>query len=138
MDIPVNYLAIVLAALSSMVIGTIWYAPKLCGGPFERLTGANPNKPRKPARTYILAFVASLLTAYVLAYSSYLAFARFDSAFILNALVTAFFLWLGFTAARVLVHEAFESRDLRIFFITSAYELVTVLVMALIIGAFAV
>ena len=56
--------------------------------------------------------------------------------FLVVALLTGAALWAGFTATRILVHELFESRDLRIWVITAAYELVTILVMAAIIGLF--
>jgi hypothetical protein len=41
-------------------------------------------------------------------------------------------------ATRMLVHDLFDGRDIRIFFITIGHELITILVMALIIGLFGV
>ena len=50
---------------------------------------------------------------------------------ILAAAVT---LWAGFTAARFITHDAFEGRSTRLTTLNIAHELVTVVVMALIIG----
>jgi hypothetical protein len=138
-DIPIdpfalNYAAVALAAVSSMIVGTIWYLPAVFGRRFERLTGIDPTKPKRPAVTYAASFVASIVTASVLAYSTSLCFAHFGGPFALCALGTAILLWLGFTAARILVHDLFESRSIHVFFITAGHELVTALAMAAIIG----
>ena len=43
-------------------------------------------------------------------------------------------LWAGFTAARFITHDAFEGRPTSLTVLNIAHELVTVLIMALIIG----
>ncbi len=134
MDVPINFIAVLLAAVSSMVVGTVYYLPVLFGNRLAALTGADRNKPKNPALTYILTFVAGLVTAYVLAYMSALTLAYFQTTLIVPVLVTAFFLWLGFTAARLLVNDLFDSRGLRVWAITAGHELITILVMAVIIG----
>jgi len=136
MNVTINFLAVGLAALSSMIVGTIYYLPALFGNRLTALTGVDPNKPKRPAVTYVLTFVASALTAVVLAYVTSLTWASLGAQPLLPALITGFLLWLGFTAARMLVHDLFDGRDIRIFFITIGHELITILVMALIIGLF--
>jgi hypothetical protein len=85
---------------------------------------------------YGSVFVASLATAYVLAHVTFLANKFFNGdSFMSDALQTAFWLWLGFTAARLYVHDTFEMRRKKLTLLNAAHELVTVLVMALIIGA---
>jgi hypothetical protein len=134
MDVPINYIAVLLAAVSSMVVGTIYYLPALFGNRLAALTGVDPNKPKRPVLTYVLTFLASAVTAYVLAYMSALTLGFLQTQPVLPVFVTAFFLWLGFTAARMLVHDLFDGRGFRVFFITIGHELITVLVMAAIIA----
>lgn len=55
-------------------------------------------------------------------------------SFLVNALVTAVVLFIGFTAARILVHDAFEPRKFKVTGYTLLNEFATLLVMALIIG----
>jgi hypothetical protein len=43
-------------------------------------------------------------------------------------------LWAGFTAARFITHDAFEGRPTSLTVLNIGHELVTVLIMALIIG----
>ena len=52
----------------------------------------------------------------------------------LSATVTAVALWAGFTAARFITHDAFEGRPTNLTVMNIAHELVTVVVMAIIIG----
>jgi hypothetical protein len=137
MDVSVNYLAVFLAAVSSMVVGSIWYMPRVFGNRWSKLArvklkdmGANP------AKAYGLTFVASLLTAFVLAHISFIANKFYGNGFMYDTLMTAFWMWLGFTATRILVHDLFENRTSQLTLLTVSHELVTILVMAVIIGAF--
>jgi hypothetical protein len=50
------------------------------------------------------------------------------------ALLTGVLLWAGFTAARFITHDAFEGRPAGLTILNIAHELVTVVIMALIIG----
>jgi len=134
MDVSINYIAVLLAAISSMVVGTVYYLPALFGDRLTALTGVNPNKPARPALTYVLTFLASAITAYVLAYMSALTLGYLQTQLVLPVFVTAFFLWLGFTAARMLVHDLFDGRGFRVYFITIGHELITIMVMAVIIA----
>ena len=39
MDLQINWLAVMLATLSSMVVGSVWYAPPVFGRMWMRLIG---------------------------------------------------------------------------------------------------
>jgi hypothetical protein len=137
MDVSVNYLAVLLAALSTMVVGSIWYTPKVFGKMWGDLAGVDMNRQPKGGEMVWLfgsTFVASLITAYVLAHVAFLSNQFFQNSFLQDSLTTAFWLWLGFIVTRVYVHDAFEGRRKKLTTLNGAHELVTVLVMALIIG----
>jgi hypothetical protein len=137
MSVEVNWLAVVLAAASSMVVGSIWYLPGVFGKPWMKMTGSKMGKDAKPAQMawmYGSVFVASLVTAYILAHVAFLSNRFFGNSFLQDSLTTAFWLWLGLTATRFYVHDTFEGRRKKLTLLNSAHELATVLVMALIIG----
>lgn len=142
MVVVINYLAVFLAAVSSMVVGMIWYSPVGFFKQWQQLAGIkhDPSKlsQRQMGVLYSTVFIASLFMAYVLAHVSYLSNQFFHHSFLRDSLTTAFWLWLGFTAARIYVHDAFEARRKKLTLLNSAHELVTVLVMALIIGSMGV
>jgi hypothetical protein len=138
MNVDVNLWAVLLAALSSMVVGSLWYMPATFGNHWQRLSKVKIDRskmtPGVAAWMYGSVFVASLVTAYILAHVAFLANEFFGNSFMSDALQTAFWLWLGFTAARLYVHDTFEMRRKKLTLLNAAHELVTVLVMALIIG----
>lgn len=132
-----NILSIALATVSAMVIGTVWYLPPVFGRTFTRLAGVDPNKPPRRGLVYTLTFLGSAITAVVLWLATTLVVTQVDAPRVLVALVTAAVLWAGFTATRILIHTLFEQRPIGIYLITVGHELVTVLVMAVIIGLLA-
>jgi len=135
MDVQVNFWAVLLAMLSSMVIGFIWYSRKVFGNTWIKLAKVDMSKAQastfKPIATTV---VVSLITAYVLAHVSYLSNQFFQNSFLRDSLNTAFWMWLGFTAARFITHDAFEGRPAKLTLLNIGHELVTFLVMGLIIG----
>ncbi len=135
MSVEVNYLAVVLAALSTMVVGSIWYTPKVFGNTWMKLVGLKPADAKKGGIYPIaITLVVSFVSAYVLAYVAFLSNSYFGNSFLQDSLTTAFWLWLGFTAARFITHDAFEMRRKKLTLINITHELVTFLVMGLIIG----
>jgi hypothetical protein len=131
----INYIAVLLATLSSMVVGSIWYTPKVFGNRWMKLSGVTPSGDAKDAiAPIVVTLVVSFITAWVLAGAAFIAYSFYGGSFLVNTLVTAVILWAGFTAARFITHDAFDKRPAALTVLNIAHELVTVLVMALIIG----
>jgi Protein of unknown function (DUF1761) len=135
MDVQVNFWGVILAAISSMVVGMIWYAPQVLGKQWQHLTSMTDEKMKKGStRAIILAFIMSLLLAYILAHVSYLSHKFFGGSFLNDSLNTAFWLWLGVALTTIVVHDSFEQRPRRLTVINATNQLITMLVMGLIIG----
>ncbi len=131
----INYWAVLIATASSMIVGSIWYAPKVFGTRWSRLAGVDMDKPAASATMAIITTViVSFITAWVLAGAVALAWHFYEGSYLWSAIATAVALWAGFTAARFITHDAFEGRSTRLTTLNIAHELVTVLVMAIIIG----
>lgn len=81
-----------------------------------------------------VTIIVSFLTAFVLAHVTFLANYFYGNSYLQDALTTAFWLWLGFTAARIITHDAFEQRKTQLTIMNVAHEFVTLLIMGLIIG----
>lgn len=138
MDVAVNYWAVFLATLASMVIGSVWYMPKVFGDTWMKLARVDTDKAKRGSWTPIIgAIVLSALTAYVLAHVSFLANRFFGNSFLRDSLCTAFWLWLGFGAARLLTHNLFELRPPKLLVINVAHEFVTIMAMGLVVGLLA-
>jgi len=131
----VNWLAVFVCALLSMVIGFIWYGP-LFSKPWSRLTGWTNDKvaalPRSSmARSYGLAFVAAFVVASVLAVT----LRAIGAQGIGEALIAAALLWVGFTGATIGVNMVFERRPVSLFCIEAGYHLVALLLYSIVLTA---
>lgn len=131
----VNYWAVIVATLSTLVVGSLWYTPKVFGTRWMRLAKVDP-KAAEAAGIWpiVVTVIVSFLTAWVLAGAVYISWEFYEGAFLTASVVTAVLLWIGFTAARMITHDAFEGRPPALTTLNLAHELVTVLVMAVIIG----
>jgi len=135
----INVWAVLLATASSMVIGSIWYARSVFGRYWMKAVG-HTEESLKGSGTgaIIVTVVVSFITAAVLAGAAAIAQHFYGGNFLLNTLLTGAILWAGFTAARMVTHDAFDRRPVGLSVLNLAHELVTILVMALIIGLFGI
>ncbi|MFF8816772.1 MULTISPECIES: DUF1761 domain-containing protein [Leucobacter] len=132
----INYWAVLVATASTMVVGSIWYTPKVFGTLWMRLANVTPSGNAKDAVGPMIATViVSFITAWVFAGAIWIAHSFYGGSFLSAALITGLLLWAGFTAARFVTHDAFEGRPVKLTLLNIVHELVTVLVMAVILGA---
>jgi hypothetical protein len=125
----INYLAVGVAALSSFLIGGLWYSPILFAKAWMREAGLSEDELGKNVgRTFGLAFALSLLIAFNLA-----AFLGPDATWSwgMTAGVLAA-VWVGGSMA---ITYAFERRSAMLTMIDAGYHLVTYAVMGGILGA---
>ncbi|HJP81840.1 MAG TPA: DUF1761 domain-containing protein [Candidatus Saccharimonadales bacterium] len=141
MDVQVNFFAVIVAMLSAMAVGSIWYARPVFGNMWIKLAKIDMSKNAKQSSVIgpiVVSAIVSLITAYVLAHVTYLSHHFFNNSYLQDALSTAFWVWLGFTAARFITHDVFEGRPYKLTLLNIAHEFVTIMLMGLIIGLFGV
>ena len=130
---PINLLAVLIAAVAAFVLGAIWYSPALFGKSWRKHAGMTPKhlkamKKHAPA-AYIFGFILTLVMAYVLAI-------LFDFAGIVNmrqALVLPSWIWLGFIATTTFSHHMWEGKHSYLWIINNAYWLLSLLIMGAIL-----
>lgn len=130
MDVPINYLAIAIGTVAAMLLGWLWYGP-VFGATWRRLTGEPMTR---AAVIYPITAVATFVTGYVIAYVTAVTSEALGNGFIVPALLTALFLWLGFSASRTLIVALFEGRSKRLWLINTGHDLAVALLLATIIG----
>jgi hypothetical protein len=123
-SVHINWIALVVAVLINMVIGTIWYSKAGFGKPWAKATGKHPGEMGNGNLGYVLTVAGSLVQAWILVH-----FVRYGGAlsFIRGAEI-GFFLWLGFVCITSLVHQVFEGRPWRLWQINAGYFLVVLLI----------
>ena len=131
MNVPINYLAVLVAAAVGFGIGGPWYAF------FSRSWLAAIGKTEAEVKqinaviAYGGAFAASLMTAYVLALLIGLAQAQTS----VHGALLGLWVWVGFVAAPNLPTYLFSRWRRELFFINNGYHFVTLLIMGAILGA---
>lgn len=131
----VNYWAVLVAGLAVMFIGSIWYTPAMFGNAWMKLSGISMGdlekmKKQSMAASYIMAFVGTLIMAYVLAHFNDLSGANTVS----EGLQVAFWVWLGFVATNHIGMVLWEQKPWQLFFIHTGHSLVSLLVAGMILA----
>jgi hypothetical protein len=132
MDIQVNYLAVVVAAVVGFFLSWGWYA---AFGPvwMKALGQTKENLTPKPL-PFILAAVAYLLMAWMLAGL----LGHLANVTVRGGLLAALFVWAGFVLTTVLVNQTFRGTAASVILIDLGNWLAVLLVMGAIIGAFGI
>ncbi len=132
-DVSVNYVGVLLAGVSNMVVGYVWYNPAVFGKTWMKLLGKTESDLKAASKNmgmmYGMTFVASLLTAYVLAHFLVLV----GSTTMSEAVMTAFWAWLGFVATAMFANALFSGKPMKLFAIESVYVLVALVVQAVVL-----
>ncbi len=132
----INYIALLLSAVASMIIGSIWYGP-LFGKKFMKAMGMDTRSPDKQAsmrasmmKAYAGQFIASLVMFFVFAW--YIGLSGHTG--VLGGLNNAFWVWIGFVVP-IKLGDALWGGNMTLFWLAIGNMLLTLLAAGAIIGA---
>lgn len=129
--VDINYLAVIVCAIISLVIGALWYGP-LFGKEWMKLVGKTEEdlqKDFKPAKTFSLATVAHFFVALIISYFIDL----FNAQTVVDGLRIALTAWVGFVAAPFYVNYLFEKKPTKLLVINAGYNLVLLILFGIIL-----
>lgn len=126
----INYAAVAASALLYWLLGGLWYSPLMFGNKFIEIMRWSPEQLARiqaegETAQLALAFVGSLLAAYVLAHV--VRYTNAEDA--LAGAKTGLWLWLGLVVTTNLNTVFFEFRPVGLFLINISYHLVALLSM---------
>lgn len=138
MEVPVNYLAVLLAAVASMGVGFLWYSPVLFAKQWMKESGLTAKDIEagkdKAKKMYMMSAVGALVMAYVLHHVMVFAMKYMGTAPLMTGLTTAFWMWLGFIAPVQMTEVLFGGKSAKLYAINTGYQLASILVMGLVLG----
>lgn len=126
----VNYLAVVIAAVASFLLGGLWYSSALFGKAWQRESGVTDEqlKNGNMAKIFGLSLVLSLIAAWV--FALFLG-PRPPVALGLGAGFSAGLCWV---AASFGMNYLFERRSLKLFFINGGYHTLQFTIIGLVLA----
>lgn len=127
----INWLAVIVAALSAFVVGGLWYSPKVFGNAWMTDSGLTQDQIAKgsKARAFGMTAFFSLIMSANLA--AFLAAPTTTTSWGAMAGLLAG-VW---TFAAIAIHSLFEQRTWRLIFINGGYSVVSLVIMGAILGA---
>ena len=128
----INYLAVLVAAVAHMAIGFLWYAP-LFGETWMRAAGRTREEVAAADRT--IAFAVSTLSTLVMAFALALVLTVPEQVDVVTGIAFGLIAAVGFVAPAVATAAVFEGRPNTLTLLTIGYELVSLVAMGAILGA---
>ena len=125
----INILAVLVAAVANMIVGALWYSPVLFGNYWMQLSKIKDVDAKEGQKAMGLMVIPAVIMAFVLA----ILLNTFNVTEVDQALEMGFLLWLGFVATTNVTNVLFERKPYQSYILHVAYELVSILVMAIIL-----
>lgn len=132
MELAVNHLAVVVAGLSTFLIGGLWYSPVLFGKAWQKENQLSDEqlKNNNMAKVFGLSFIFSLVMAYNLAF-----FLNDPGIDAVVGAVIGFLTGFGWLAMGIFIIGLFEQKSWKYMLINGGYMIVAFTLMGLILGA---
>jgi hypothetical protein len=129
MNLDVNWLAVIVAAVATFMLGGVWYGP-LFGRVWRTADGRSepPPQAKHPAYVYGMSFVLMLVAA------TLLAIALGPQPDIVRSIAVGLAVGVGWVATSFGVNYLFAGRRLALFAVDAGYNIVLFALMGLIIG----
>lgn len=135
MEIHINFWAVLLGGVASMVIGMIYYADSVFGKDWKKLAKIDTKRFEKEMPiSMIQVFIYALMTAYAVAYVACLYQAFYRSSWMSAGVISAVVLFVGISATTVVIHDTLNQKPSRLILITLGNRLLSIMAMGLIIG----
>ena len=128
-----NYLAILVAGISNMVVGFLWYGP-IFGKAWMALRGISLEDTNPNPLIYVVSFLLSLLMALALSVFMHHVGASIQTMSLVLGLLVALLVWVGFIGPATFQNNMYSGISKKLFAIDYGYVLVALLIQGAIIG----
>jgi hypothetical protein len=133
LGVSVNLVAVLVAAVVAEIVGFLWYGP-LFGKAWQKLSGVTPKqladaKKKGMGKSFLMGFISVLVMTYVVAVFIGLAGAQS----ITNAVIVAFWIWLGFIATTTLGSVLWEFKPGKLWWLNNVFNIINLEIIAIIL-----
>jgi hypothetical protein len=128
-----NWLAVLVAAILRLAVGSVWFSPIAFVKPWQQLTGVTPESMQRGlVRAIVIDLILSLVMAFVLYHAVMYATAMQPN--LLSGAIVGFLNWIGFVVATHLPLWAYENRSFKLIAIGTGSNLVSMVLMGALFG----
>lgn len=131
MQADINYLALAVSAVLSVVLGFIWYGP-LFGKKWMALSGMTMPAEKPPFKTMLKPIVLSIVGAF---FMSFILSTGLQGASVGLGMLAGFFGWIGFIVPVHFNFAGWEGKPWTLFFINAGYWLVYLVLIGALLAA---
>jgi len=124
-----NLVTILIAAVASMLVGMIWYSPSVFGKQWMKLSNIKSKKKKGMTKNYIISFISSLITSFVLNIFVIISGASTTNEGLILGLLSS----LGFIATTSLSMVLWEGKSAKLYIIKTLYYVVSFMLMGAIL-----
>lgn len=126
MDVDVNFWAILVTGIASMVIGFVWYSKPVFGKAWMEAIGKTEDQLKKEAKPamYVWALILALIEAWILA----IVIGVWDAITLWEGVQIGFWMWVGFVLTTHSVNAMFDMAPMKKVWISLGYHLVYLIV----------
>ena len=126
----VNYLAVVVAAIVALVIGFVWYSPRVFGNRWMAYLGTTQAQLGNPGPTGMaVGVIASLINAWVIA----LLALNLGGKTLTDGVLLGILVWLGFMATITAAQISFEKKPWGLWILNNAHNVIVQVIMSAIV-----
>lgn len=133
-SVEINLLAVLVAAVINMVVGTVWYMPSVFGKDWSKLVGRkleDMGKGEGAGVGYALTALGALIQAWILAH-----FVIYASAnTVIKGAMVGLWLWVAFVAITQGVNTVFAGSRKKLWAINTGYFLVVLVINGALLAA---
>lgn len=130
----VNNLAVFVSGVAAMAVGFLWYGPLFGKVWMKHMRFSKEDmdkaKAKGMAKSYVLMFIAALVTAFVLAQ----VFVEFNVSTVVGGLTGALWMWLGFMATKSIGVVLWEGKSWNLWVLNALHDFISLAVMGVILA----
>ena len=135
MNVPINYMAVIVAAIAIFILGSLWYGP-IFGRNWREMMGMR--REEMGQGSMVGPIIISLIGAYIMAliFDYAIIFSNFylDKSGVGAALRVGLLVWLGFVVPITIRRVLWEKQSLMLWLFNETYNLFILLVLGFVLA----
>ncbi|MBI2675923.1 MAG: DUF1761 domain-containing protein [Candidatus Aenigmarchaeota archaeon] len=133
LQVEVNLIAVLAAAIASMAIGMLWYSPLLFGKQWMELSGRSEKEMKQAKKGIWKTYSASFIMGFVMAYVLAMFLEIFRARLTIEAMQIAFMAWVGFVATTIANDFLYSGKPMKLYWINAGYYAVSLIAMGMVL-----